>query len=101
MFVLLAAALILLLSGSTFLKSALDQRTHPAWFILFWLICAWLTLSAMLLAIFDLLVVRLDARNAQRELRKTFDISTSISVNCETREEMEATRLRQDSGVVK
>ena len=76
MFVLLAAALILLLSGSTFLKSALDQRTHPAWFILFWLICAWLTLSAMLLAIFDLLVVRLDARKAQRELRKTFDRST-------------------------
>ena len=77
MFVLLAVALILLFSGSTFLQPALDQRAHPAWFIFFWLICAWLTLTAMLLAFFDLLVVRLDARKAQRELRKSFDGPTS------------------------
>jgi heme/copper-type cytochrome/quinol oxidase subunit 2 len=77
MFFLLVVALILLLSGSTFLQSALDPREHPAWFILFWLICAWLTLTAMLLAIFDLLVVRLEARKAQCDLRKTFERSTS------------------------
>jgi hypothetical protein len=77
MFVLLVAALILLISGSTFLQSMLNPREHPAWFILFWLICAWLTLTAMLLAIFDLLTLRLEARIAQRasraksEMRKT------------------------------
>jgi protein-S-isoprenylcysteine O-methyltransferase Ste14 len=69
MFVLLVAALILLISGSTFLQSMLNPREHPAWFILFWLICAWLTLTAMLLAIFDLLTLRLEARIAQRASR--------------------------------
>jgi hypothetical protein len=69
MFVLIMVALILLLSGSTFLQSTLNPREHPAWFILFWLICAWLTLTAMLLAIFDLLTLRLEARMAQRASR--------------------------------
>jgi hypothetical protein len=76
MFVLLMVAFTLLFSGSTFLESVLNPRAHPAWFILFWLICGWLTLTAMLLAIFDLLVARLEARRAQRDLRKTFDSST-------------------------
>jgi protein-S-isoprenylcysteine O-methyltransferase Ste14 len=74
---LLVAALIFLSFGSTFLQTALDPRDHPAWFILFWLICAWLTLTAMALAIFDLLVVRLDGRKAQREVRETCDRSKS------------------------
>lgn len=69
MFVLLMVALILLVSGSTFLQSTLNPREHPAEFILFWLICAWLTLTAMLLAIFDLLTLRLEARMAQRASR--------------------------------
>jgi len=77
MLVLIMVALILLLSGSTFLQSALNPHEHPGWFILFCLICAWLTLTAMLLAIFDLLVVRLEARKSQRELREAFDRSTS------------------------
>jgi hypothetical protein len=69
MFVLLMIALILLVSGSTFLQSTLNPREHPAEFILFWMICAWLTLTAMLLAIFDLLTLRLEARMAQRASR--------------------------------
>ena len=77
MSVLLVAALIFLFFGSTFLQSALDPRENPAWFILFWLICACLTLTAMVVAIFDLLVVRLDGRKAQRERRETFDRSRS------------------------
>ena len=74
---LLMVALVFLFFGSTFLQSALDPGEHPAWFILFWLICAWLTFIAMVLAIFDLLVVRLDGRKAQRELRETVDRSRS------------------------
>jgi hypothetical protein len=71
MFVLLMVALVLLLSGATFLQSLLSPRVHPLWFVLFWLTCAWLTLTAMLLAIFDMLMVRLEARRADRALRES------------------------------
>ncbi len=70
MLMLLVAALVLLSSGSTFLQVVLNPREHPGWFILFWLTCAWLTLTAMLLAIFDLLIVKLEARKAQRLLQQ-------------------------------
>lgn len=69
MFTMVLVALMLLFSGSTFLQSALNPREHPVWFILFWLICAWLALTAMLLAIFDMLMVRAAARKAERILR--------------------------------
>jgi hypothetical protein len=77
MFLLVLGALVLLFSGTTFLQSWLNSRQHPVWFLLFWIVCAWLTLTALLLAIFDLLVVRLEARKVQRQLRKTFDRSRS------------------------
>jgi uncharacterized membrane protein YfcA len=77
MFILVLGALVLLFFGTTFLQSALNPRQHPVWFILFWLLCAWLTLTATLLAIFDLLVVRLEALKAQRQPRKSFGESTS------------------------
>ncbi len=70
MFILLLVALALLFSGSTFFESALNPRERPVWFILFWAACAWLTLTAMLLAIFDLLVVKLEARKTGRMLRE-------------------------------
>jgi hypothetical protein len=70
MFILLIAALVLLFSGSTFLQGPLNHHDHPIWFILFWLTCAWLTLTAMLLAIFDMLILRLEARRSERALRE-------------------------------
>jgi protein-S-isoprenylcysteine O-methyltransferase Ste14 len=70
MLMLLVVAIVLLCSGSTFLQAVLNWRVHPGWFILFWLTCAWLTLTAMLLAILDLLIVKLEARKAQRLLRQ-------------------------------
>lgn len=72
MFVLLIVALVLLFSGSTFLAPAITPREHPVWFVLFWFVCGWLTLTAMLLAFFDLLMVRLQARKTQRMLRGDF-----------------------------
>jgi hypothetical protein len=69
MFVLLVVALVLLFAGSTFLQSALSPRQHPIWLILYWFVCAWLTLTAMLLAFFDILVVRAQARKAKRMSR--------------------------------
>ena len=72
MFVLVVIALVLLVAGSTILQSFLNPHEHPVWFILFWLVCAWLAVTAMLLAIFDLLMVRSEARKAERSLREKF-----------------------------
>jgi hypothetical protein len=80
---LLALALSWLISGFTFLQPALNPQEHPWRVILFWIVCIWLTFTAMLLALFDLLVLRLEARRAERALR----------------EKLEAARLRQGSGV--
>ena len=49
MFILLIIALALLFCGSTFLQTPLNHHEHPIWFLLFWLTCGWLTLTAMLL----------------------------------------------------
>jgi small-conductance mechanosensitive channel len=72
MFVLLVIAMLLLFVGSTFLTSVLNPREHPVWTLLFWLTCVWLTLTALLLALFDLLIVRAVARKARRALRQDF-----------------------------
>ena len=66
----LIAAVVLLIAGSTILQTALDPRAHRGWFFLFWFGCAWLTLTAMLLALFDLLALRLESRRARRALRE-------------------------------
>ena len=72
MFILLIAALVLLLCGSTFLQSILNPHERPGWFIFFWAVCTWLALTAMLLAVFDLLMLRVEARKAQRTLHEKF-----------------------------
>lgn len=69
MFALLVVALLLLFAGSTFLQSVLNAREHPGWFIFYWFVCAWLTLTAMLLAFFDILVLRAQQRKARNALR--------------------------------
>ena len=70
MFATVLAAGGLLFSGSTFLRPVLDPRVHPCWFVLFWFACAWITLLAALLAVFDMLLVRAQARAAEKLLRK-------------------------------
>jgi len=69
MFVLLVVALVLLFCGSTFLRPILDAHVHPGWFMFFWFVCIWLTFTAFLLAVFDILVVRAQARKTQKILR--------------------------------
>src|SRR5260370_38952655 len=68
MFMLLVAALVLLFSGSTFLQASLNSRAHPGWFIFFWLTCAWLSLTAMLLPAFDFLIVKIGTPQAKRPM---------------------------------
>jgi hypothetical protein len=67
MFILLLTALVMLFAGSTFLS---DSIATPWDFILYWGICAWLTLGAMLLALLDLLLLRAAARRERRRLEK-------------------------------
>jgi hypothetical protein len=69
MFVLLLVALVLLFLGATFLRPILDARQNPVRFIFFWAVCIWLTFTAFLLAIFDILLVRAQRRKVERILR--------------------------------
>src|SRR5689334_12649261 len=62
MFWTVMVAIVMLFCGATFLAPVLDPREHPGWFIFYWLLCAWVTITVVLLAIFDLLMVRVAAR---------------------------------------
>ena len=80
MFVLIVAALVLLFAGSTFLQAPLNPREHPVGFFVFWIACGWLTLTALLLAVFDLLMVRLESHSAQRTLREKLKNSSESRI---------------------
>ncbi|MBV9618608.1 MAG: hypothetical protein JO201_05300 [Verrucomicrobia bacterium] len=77
MAILLALAVLMLLAGFTVLQSFMNPREHPWFVIIFWIACVWLTFTATLLAIFDLLIIRLEARRAQRALREKLETETS------------------------
>ncbi len=63
-------ALVMLFCGATFFAHWLDPKIRPGWFLLYWLTCAWVTVTVVLLAIFDLLVVRTQARMERRGLAR-------------------------------
>jgi membrane protein implicated in regulation of membrane protease activity len=69
MFILLLAALAMLFAGSTFLSGEINT---PWSFLVYWGICAWLTLAALLLALWDLLLLRVAARRERRRLEEQF-----------------------------
>ena len=79
MFILTIAALLLLFAGSTFLAQLLDPHLRPGWFIFYWLVCAWITITVALLAVFDLLLVRAQGRAEKRSLAQK--ISTPPDAN--------------------
>lgn len=68
MFWTVILAVVMLFCGSTFLAPLLDPKVHPGWFAFYWLACAWVTVTAVLLAIFDLLLARVQARDEKRAL---------------------------------
>jgi hypothetical protein len=68
MFYLALGAMLTLFAGAVLLDATL--RAHPFIFLGYWAVCGWLTLAAMLLAIFDLLAVRAAAREARRKLAR-------------------------------
>jgi hypothetical protein len=68
MFYTTLASLVLLFLGATVLDARLTA--HPFWFVVWWGVCAWLMLAAVLLAMFDLLMLRAAERKARRDLAK-------------------------------
>jgi len=68
MFYLALAALLMVFVGSALIDSTL--RAHPFLFLAYWGICAWLTATCALLAVFDLLIVRAAGRAARRQLER-------------------------------
>jgi hypothetical protein len=76
---LLATAVLLLLLGGTLLAPFLNPREHLWGTLFFWIACIWLTLTATLLAIFDLLAVRLAAKRAERAMREELKAAASRS----------------------
>ena len=66
MFYGVLVALVLLFAGSTLLWPVLRER--PFVFLAYWAVCAWITILAVLLAIYDIFKVRTDARRALRQI---------------------------------
>lgn len=77
---LLAIAVLLLISGLTILQPMLNPHEHPWLVLLFWIVCVWLTFTATLLALFDLLAVRSQAKRAERALGETLKNGGTRSV---------------------
>ena len=65
----LTGALVMLFFGWVLLHW---MREYPLFFLLYWLACAWITLLSMMLAIFDLLVIRAAARQARKRLEAEY-----------------------------
>ena len=70
MAITVAIAVVMLATGLTVLLSWLDPPVHPLRVIFFWFACAWQTVLAILLALFDLLLVRAEARAARKAVRE-------------------------------
>ena len=83
MSVLIVVAVLMLIAGSTVLQNALNPCEHAVRFILFWLACAWITVTALLLALFDALMVRARGRAARRMLQQEFQPSPDAEANSE------------------
>jgi hypothetical protein len=79
MAVSIAVAVILLVTGLTVFRSWLDPHEHPWRFIFFWLACAWETVLAILLALFDVLLMRAQERAARKALREQIQSETPES----------------------
>jgi len=66
---LLIVAVLMVVAGSTVLRETFAPREHTLRFLLFWAACAWVTVTALLLALFDMLILRAQSRAARRQLR--------------------------------
>ena len=77
MTITLIIALVLLVAGLTVLRPWLDPHQHPWRFILYWLACAWEIVLVLLLALYDMLLVRAQTRASKRLLEEQFRQGTA------------------------
>lgn len=70
MFYTVLAAMLMLFGGATFLQAWLRENIFI--FLVYWAICAWLTVTAALLAVFDILLIRAANRAARRQLERDY-----------------------------
>ena len=70
MFYVVVADMLMVFVGDVFLGAWLDYHQHLARFTFYWLIVAWLTILAALLAVYDLILVRVQHRLLRRQLRE-------------------------------
>ena len=68
MFAVVCMALVALFAGTTFLSGWLSE--NPFIFLGYWTSCTWLTFAAVLLAVFDMVVARVQLRREKRRLKE-------------------------------
>ena len=66
LFAIVLATLCMVFLGSVFFNGWLVA--NPIWFLVYWGLCLWLTLTSALLALYDLLAIRLEALSERRRL---------------------------------
>ena len=64
---LMLAAMVMLFLGS-WLMSDVWARKHVWLYFAYWAACAWLTIAGLLLAVFDMLIIRAAARAMRRRI---------------------------------
>jgi hypothetical protein len=69
MFWLIGIAVVMLFLGALLLSDRWG-RAHPWLYIGYWAGCIWLTATGVLLALFDILVIRATARATRRRLEQ-------------------------------
>jgi uncharacterized membrane protein YbhN (UPF0104 family) len=91
MFYSVLIAIILVFAGATVLWPLL--REHPFLFLGYWAGCVWITVLAVLLALYDMAKVREEGRRERQRLRDEYleSIKTAESDPSGMREEREGT----------
>ena len=69
MFYAVLIPMLMVFAGVEFLGNWMDPHRHFYRFAIYWMVCGWLTILAALLAVYDILITRLQARALQRALR--------------------------------
>ena len=67
---LVGVAVVMIFLGS--LLSESWARAHVGLFAVYWVVCGWLTLTGVLLALLDILVIRAAGRATRRLLERQF-----------------------------
>jgi uncharacterized membrane protein YbhN (UPF0104 family) len=74
MFYSVVIAIVLVFSGATLLWPLL--RNHPFLFLGYWAVSVWVTLLAVLLALYDLVKIREEGQKERKRLREEYLGST-------------------------